>query len=414
MSKLERIQDLHHQLYHGLRDYANHWPLEKVKFMEEDCFEKYKSELVTERSKQAFFRKEETKRLENYAKIPNLMETSIKIMEYTKKTQEKMRTAQNENKHDVKEDELVTFISGMDNLQESLTTIKKLFDTLSQDYKQNEDIFDDLKTWYGYHGCPDGVKDCDENDRIHLIDANEGMLGMLTSVVSDLFIKGDCSVKGNIGTVTVEPWIEAVEQKLNEVETEMSINRIPRQMDDLFVLQKDVRELWGDVKGLNEAADHFKNESEAYHDQCFEIAEDIYGLQHEWVSANSTMWSIPDALANIEVHFQFEIYDEERWQEGVWMVGNYTQKARENFRLYKDSDKSLKSKIGKNNLIAFTKKLEKYMKTIDAFVKKTSEAEEDFKERGKALKDNWFQYTGEMGWSIKNIQTTGMDLGWLQ
>jgi len=77
----------------------------------------------------------------------------------------------------------------MDNLQESLTTIKKLFDTLSQDYKQNEDIFDDLKTWYGYHGCPDGVKDCDENDRIHLIDANEGMLGMLTSVVSDLFIK---------------------------------------------------------------------------------------------------------------------------------------------------------------------------------------------------------------------------------
>jgi len=221
-------------------------------------------------------------------------------------------------------------------------------------------------------------------------------------------------VKGNIGTVTVEPWIEAVEQKLNEVETEMSINRIPRQMDDLFVLQKDVRELWGDVKGLNEAADHFKNESQAYHDQCFEIAEDIYGLQHEWVSANSTMWSIPDALANIEVHFQFEIYDEERWQEGVWMVGNYTEKARENFRLYKDSDKSLKSKIGKNNLIAFTKKLEKYMKTIDAFVKKTSEAEEDFKERGKALKDNWFQYTGEMGWSIKNIQTTGMDLGWLQ
>lgn len=94
MSKLERIQDLHHQLYNGLRDYANHWPLEKVKFMEEDCFEKYKNELVTERSKQAFFRKEETKRMENFMKIPNIMETSIKILEYTKKTQEKMRNAQ--------------------------------------------------------------------------------------------------------------------------------------------------------------------------------------------------------------------------------------------------------------------------------------------------------------------------------
>ena len=77
----------------------------------------------------------------------------------------------------------------MDNLQESLTTIKKLFDTLSQDYKKSEDIFDDLKTWYGFHGCPYDKPDCNENDRIHLIDVNQGMLGMLTSVVSDLFIK---------------------------------------------------------------------------------------------------------------------------------------------------------------------------------------------------------------------------------
>ena len=77
----------------------------------------------------------------------------------------------------------------MDNLQESLIAIKKLFDTLSQDYKQNEDIFEDLKTWYGYHGCPDDKPDCGENDRIHLIDASEGMMGMLTSVISDLFLK---------------------------------------------------------------------------------------------------------------------------------------------------------------------------------------------------------------------------------
>jgi hypothetical protein len=214
--------------------------------------------------------------------------------------------------------------------------------------------------------------------------------------------------------VTVEPWLKTVAEKLNEVETEMKANRLSRHMDDLFVLQKDVRELYENVNGLNEAADHFTNETRAYHDQCFDIAEDIYGLQFEWVNANGTMWSMPDALANIEVHFQFEIYDMERWQEGVWMVGNYTEKARENFQLYKDSDKSLKSKIGKNNLIAFAKKLENYKKTIDAFVKKTSEAEEDFKERGRTLKENWFKHTGEMGWSIKNIQTTGMDLGWLQ
>jgi hypothetical protein len=214
--------------------------------------------------------------------------------------------------------------------------------------------------------------------------------------------------------VTVEPWLKTVAEKLNEVETEMKANRLSRRMDDLFVLQKDVRELYENVNGLNEAADHFTNETRAYHDQCFDIAEDIYGLQFEWVNANGTMWSMPDALANIEVHFQFEIYDMERWQEGVWMVGNYTEKARENFQLYKDSDKSLKSKIGKNNLIAFAKKLENYKKTIDAFVKKTSEAEEDFKKRGRTLKENWFKHTGEMGWSIKNIQTTGMDLGWLQ
>lgn len=94
MSKLERIQDLHHQLYEGLRDYANHWPLEKVKFMEEDCFDKYKEELIRERSKQAFFRKEETKKLENFAKIPGLMETSMNIMEFTKKTQAKIRNVQ--------------------------------------------------------------------------------------------------------------------------------------------------------------------------------------------------------------------------------------------------------------------------------------------------------------------------------
>ena len=81
----------------------------------------------------------------------------------------------------------------MDNLQESLITIKKLFDTLSQDYKQNEDIFEDLKTWYGYHGCPDDKPDCGENDRIHLIDASEGMMGMLTSVISDLFLKASFS-----------------------------------------------------------------------------------------------------------------------------------------------------------------------------------------------------------------------------
>ena len=126
------------------------------------------------------------------------------------------------------------------------------------------------------------------------------------------------------------------------------------------------------------------------------------------------MWSIPAALANIEVHFQFEIFDQERWQEGIWMVGNYTEKARDNFQLYKESDKSLKSKMAKNNLIAFIKKFDKYTSTVDEFEKKILGAEEDFKSRGKTLKENWFLHTGEMGWSIKNIQTTGMDLGWLQ
>jgi len=75
------------------------------------------------------------------------------------------------------------------NLQESLSTIKKLFDTLTQDYKRNEDMFDDLKTWYGYHGCPDQKKDCEDHERIELISVNEGMIGMLDSVVSDLFEK---------------------------------------------------------------------------------------------------------------------------------------------------------------------------------------------------------------------------------
>ena len=80
----------------GLRDYSNHWPLEKVKFMEEECFEKYRSELVTERSKQAFFRKQEEKHMQGFAAIPGIVETMMNIMEHTKKMQGKVRTIQDQ------------------------------------------------------------------------------------------------------------------------------------------------------------------------------------------------------------------------------------------------------------------------------------------------------------------------------
>ena len=41
----------------------------------------------------------------------------------------------------------------------------------------------------------------------------------------------------------------------------------------------------------------------------------------------------------------------------------------------------------------------------DGLVDKWNNHTHDFKE-------SWWRYTGEMGWNIKNIQTTGMDLGW--
>ena len=174
----------------------------------------------------------------------------------------------------------------MENIEESVATIKKLFDNMSQDYKRNEDIFEDLKIWYGYHGCADGKEHCDDFERIEMISVKEGMLGMLDSVVSDLFVKGDCSVKGNIGTADVEPWIAAVDKKLNKVETEMNAYGISRKMDDMFVLQKDVGDLWENVKELTDAAAHFKNDTQLYHDQNFDLAEDVYGLQYEWYKTN--------------------------------------------------------------------------------------------------------------------------------
>ena len=174
----------------------------------------------------------------------------------------------------------------MENIDESVGTIKKLFDNMNQDYKRNEDIFEDLKTWYGYHGWPEGKEQCDDFERIEMISVKEGMLGMLDSVVSDLFVKGDCSVKGNIGTADVEPWIAAVDKKLNKVETEMNVYGISRKMDDMFVLQKDVGDLWENVKDLTDATAHFKNDTQLYHDQNFDLAEDVYGLQWEWYKTN--------------------------------------------------------------------------------------------------------------------------------
>jgi len=65
-----------------------------------------------------------------------------------------------------------------------------------------------------------------------------------------------------------------------------------------------------------------------------------------------------------------------------------------------------------NSDVGLKKPFATIVEHLENLQKRVENLPEVWNDHTHAFKDNWWRYTGEMGWSIKIIQTTGMDLGW--
>ena len=86
--------------------------------------------------------------------------------------------------------------------------------------------------------------------------------------------------------------------------------------------------------------------------------------------------------------------------------------ANGDYKKYKETDQTQKSKVGKSTLLGFKKIIASNNEHLEDLQKRVEAIPTVWSEHTWQFKDQWWRYTGEMGWSIKNIQTTGMDLGW--
>ena len=103
---------------------------------------------------------------------------------------------------------------------------------------------------------------------------------------------------------------------------------------------------------------------------------------------------------------------DEFWEEANQRVADFAEKAREGMKKYKAEDKVQKSRMAKSALVAMKKPVEENFEHLENLDERIKNLLQTWNDHSHAFKDNWWKYTGEMGWSIKNIQTTGMDLGW--
>jgi hypothetical protein len=82
------------------------------------------------------------------------------------------------------------------------------------------------------------------------------------------------------------------------------------------------------------------------------------------------------------------------------------------FEKYLEHDKSPESVESKKELVGMRNIISGFEKRFEIAEKKVEKLPETWNDHTHAFKEQWWMYTGEMGWSIKNVQTTGMDLGW--
>ena len=84
---------------------------------------------------------------------------------------------------------------------------------------------------------------------------------------------------------------------------------------DSWNFHKDLAEMEERLEQLEGESKYFDKEVDIYHERGFVAADDSWIIQMHWLRANRTFWSVPKLIAKVENKIQFELAQDEFWEE---------------------------------------------------------------------------------------------------